>query len=276
MDHDMYLHPATQSNLDRLRAFGYEILPPEHGVLASGLVGWGRLPDLDKIFARSSEIIRTRPISDQSLAGKRVLVTAGPTHEAIDPVRFISNGSTGTMGFALAQAAAGRGADVTLVAGPSDLPTPAGVKRIDVVSAAEMARAVSENAQADVVIMAAAVADYRPATASNSKIKKKDAAISLSLEPTTDILKALGASKQEGQVLIGFAMETDDAEANAQAKLKAKNLDWIVVNNLREKGAGFGTSTNKVTLIGADGRREDLPVLDKRVLASRLLDVILR
>ncbi|HEX9659037.1 MAG TPA: bifunctional phosphopantothenoylcysteine decarboxylase/phosphopantothenate--cysteine ligase CoaBC [Rhodothermales bacterium] len=275
MDHDMYLHPATQSNLDRLRAFGYEILPPEHGELASGLVGWGRLPDLDTIVARSSEIMSVRPISDQSLSGKRVLVTAGPTREAIDPVRFISNGSTGSMGFALAQAAAGRGADVTLIAGPSSLPTPAGVKRIDVVSATEMARAVSDNAQADVVIMAAAVADFRPATASHSKIKKKDAVMSLSLEPTTDILKSLGASKREGQVLIGFAMETDDAEANARAKLEAKNLDWIVVNNLREKGAGFGTSTNKVTLLGADGRKEDFPVLDKRVLASRLLDAIL-
>lgn len=274
MDHDMYLHPATQDNLERLRTFGYEILPPEHGELASGLIGWGRLPDLDAIFAKASEIVAFRSTSNQSLAGKTVLVTAGPTREPIDPVRFISNGSTGTMGFTLAEAAASRGANVTLVAGPTDKPTPSGVNRIDVVSAAEMADAVADNADADVVIMAAAVADYRPAAASTSKVKKKDAAMSLPLEPTADILKSLGASKRTGQILIGFAMETDDAEANARAKLESKKLDWIVLNNLREQGAGFGTSTNRVTLIGADGRTEDFPLLQKRVLAGRLLDAI--
>lgn len=274
MDHDMYVHPATQQNLETVASYGYEILPPEHGELASGLVGLGRLPDLESIVAKTYQTAQTRQAGNTSLSGKRVLVTAGPTREAIDPVRFVSNGSTGTMGFALARAAASRGADVTLVAGPTRAVTPHGVKRIDVVSAGDMAEAVASNADVDVVIMAAAVADYRPASASSSKIKKKDAAMSLDLEPTTDILKKLGAEKRNGQILVGFAMETDDAEANARRKLVEKKLDWIVVNNLREQGAGFGTGTNRVTLFDADGGRLDFPVLDKQVLADRLLDVI--
>ncbi len=275
MDHDMYLHPATQHNLDVLRSFGYEVMDPDHGELASGLVGWGRLPEPPLILEHVAAFLENQPRANSSLSGKRVLVTAGPTREAIDPVRFISNGSTGTMGFALAEAAAGRGADVTLVAGPSGIRTPSGVRRIDVTSAAEMADAVAANADADVVIMAAAVADYRPATSSDSKIKKQDATLNLSLEPTTDILRGLGQAKRDGQILIGFAMETDDGEANARRKLDAKKLDWIVLNNLREKGAGFGTGTNRVTALGAAGQREDFPVLDKRVLAQRLLDLML-
>lgn len=274
MDHDMYLHPATQHNIERLRTYGYEILPPEHGELASGLTGWGRLPELDVIFSTAAETIAARPSSQSTLSGKRILVTAGPTREAIDPVRFISNGSTGTMGFALAEAAAARGGDVTLVTGPSNATTPAGVKRIDVVTAREMAETVAANAGADVVIMAAAVADYRPSKAAESKIKKKDEALSLELEPTTDILKSLGRKKRDNQILVGFAMETDNAEINAKRKLDEKNLDWIVVNSLRESGSGFGTGTNRVTLIGTDDRREEFPVLDKRVLAGKLLDVL--
>jgi phosphopantothenoylcysteine decarboxylase/phosphopantothenate--cysteine ligase len=274
MDHDMYLHPATQGNLERLRTFGYEVQPPDHGELASGLTGWGRLPDLDTILSKSVETIAAHPPASSVLKGKRILVTAGPTREPIDPVRFISNGSTGTMGFALAEAAAARGAEVTLVAGPSNATTPIGVTRIDVQTAAEMAESVAGNADADVIIMAAAVADYRPATSSDSKIKKKDEALALALEPTTDILKSLGKTRKEGQVLVGFAMETDNVDANARRKLEEKRLDWIIVNNLREAGAGFGPDTNRVTVIGANGRREEFPILDKRVLANRLLELL--
>jgi len=178
------------------------------------------------------------------------------------------------MGFALAEAAAARGAEVTLVAGPSNATTPIGVTRIDVRTAAEMAESVAGNADADVIIMAAAVADYRPATSSDSKIKKKDEALVLALEPTTDILKSLGKTRKEGQILVGFAMETDNVDANARRKLEEKRLDWIIVNDLRETGAGFGPDTNRVTVIGANGRREELPILDKRVLANRLLELL--
>ena len=253
MDHDMYLHPATQANLERLRSFGYEILPPGHGALASGRIGWGRLPDLDDITARSIEVIEARSAEATLLKGRSVLVTAGPTREPIDPVRYVSNRSTGTMGFALAEAAARRGAEVTLVTGPTNALTPDGVRRIDIESAAEMAAAVDAAKNVDIVVMAAAVADYRPKHAADSKIKKDDAGLSLDLERTVDILKTLGAAKKTGQTLIGFAMETEDGLNNARAKLESKNLDWIVLNNLRDKGAGFGTDTNRVILIGADG-----------------------
>ena len=273
MDHDMYLHPATQSNLARLEAFGYHLLPPEHGELASGLEGWGRLPESAVIQTRVNEILATsEPTKD--LAGKSVLVTAGPTREAIDPVRFISNRSTGTMGFAMAAAAAERGARVTLVAGPTSLETPRTVDRIDVTTAAEMHAAVSRRADADIVIMAAAVADYRPTSKSDSKIKKSEGTPRLELDKTTDILAELGKLKRDDQTLVGFAMETDDAESNARRKLNEKNADWIVLNNLRERGAGFGTDTNKVTLFGKNGSKREFPVQSKRSLARELLNAI--
>ena len=275
MDHDMYLHPATEQNLARLRSFGYEVVPPAFGPLASGLEGWGRMPEPAEILRRILLRIGRSAASDRrasALAGKTVLVTAGPTREAIDPVRFISNHSTGTMGFALAAEAARRGARVILVSGPSGLPTPPGVHRIDVESADEMYAAVQPHRESDVVIAAAAVADYAPREARTSKIKKTDADLVLPLRRTKDILAEIGALDRPGQVRIGFALETDDELVNARSKLASKNLHFIVANNPNRPGSGFGTSTNHVTLIGRDGLTSELPPMPKDVLASELLD----
>lgn len=277
MDHDMFLHPATQANLDRLRSFGHEVMPPDEGPLASGLVGQGRMPEPDAIFAlvveRLGEVTReTHDAPRQTLAGKRVLVTAGPTREPIDPVRVITNPSTGTMGYALAEAAARRGAAVTLVSGPTALDAPPGVRRIDVTTAEEMHAAVQPHADADLVFMVAAVADYTPVEPAASKLKKQDADLTLRLRRTLDILADLGRRKRNGQVLVGFAMETDDGLNHARGKLAAKNLDWIVLNNLREPGAGFGTGTNRVLLLSKDGHEETLPLLPKRAVAEAILD----
>lgn len=279
MDHDMYVHPATQDNLARLRGFGYQVMPAEHGALASGLVGEGRLPEPEQIFARVAAALGALPddappeAPTDALAGKRVLVTAGPTREAFDPVRFITNHSTGTMGYALAAAAARRGAEVTLISGPTALDAPPGVTRVDVTTADEMHAAVqARRAETDVVLMAAAVADYAPAETSASKLKKGPDALTLALRRTPDILAALGNPKQHGQVLVGFAMETEDGLDHARRKLEAKNLDLIVLNLLNEPGAGFGTGTNRVTLLHGDGRREDLPLMPKRDVAEAILD----
>ncbi len=274
MDDDMWKHPATKGNLDRLRGFGHTILEPEYGELASGLVGNGRLPEPETIFAFVGDWIEREAMVDRSLAGRNVLVTAGPTREAIDPVRFLSNGSTGTMGFALAKEAARRGADVVLLSGPVSLPTPAGVKRVDVVSAEDLYAAVMENAQADLVIAAAAVADYAPTAVNEHKTKKGDGDLAVALRRTTDVLAALGERKQSGQVLVGFALETENGEANAIGKLERKNLDWIVLNHANEEGAGFGTTTNRVLVIGSDGSRHELPKMGKSILAEKLLDII--
>ena len=274
MDRDMYLHPATRANLDRLESFGHRIIPPETGELASGLIGTGRLPDPADIVTRiASEL----GLSNQKkLQNKRVLVTAGPTRESIDPVRFISNHSTGAMGYAIAGAAQHLGADVILVSGPTGLPTPVGVTRIDVSSAAEMADAVFAHRDADIVFMAAAVADYTPAEYSSSKVKKSESSLSIPLKRTTDILEELGKKKHSGQLLVGFALETDHALENALSKLSKKNLDWIVLNNPKEEGAGFGLSTNKVTLIQRNGNQEALPLMPKQELAEFLLDRVLQ
>lgn len=270
MDHDMWLHPATQANLDLLRARGTRVMEPAHGELASGLVGPGRLPEPDAILER---IIRE--LTPRTLEGHRVLVTAGPTREYLDAVRFLSNPSTGTMGFALAAEAARRGATVTLIAGPVGLKTPDGVRRLDVVSADEMrAATLAEAASADLVLMTAAVADYAPAERHAHKVKKEDGPATLALRRTPDILAELGATKRSGQTLVGFAMETDDGEAHARAKLERKHLDFIVLNLLNEPGAGFGPGTNRVTLFDAAGGRTDLPVLPKSEVAARLLDVV--
>ena len=270
MDHDMFVHPAVRRNLDELAAFGYEIMPPSHGELASGLIGEGRLPEPAEIFARAAE----RLTRAATLKGTRILVTAGPTREHFDPVRFISNPSSGKMGFALAEAAARRGADVTLVAGPSSLETPHGVERIDVISAADMYEAVMARRDADVVLMAAAVADYTPADRSEHKTKKSEGDATMALVRTRDILAELGAAKNERQVLVGFAMETEDGIANATGKVEAKNLDWIVLNHLNEKGSGFGVDTNQVVLLRRDGAREDLPLMSKDAVARTILDRI--
>jgi len=274
MDHDMYLHPATQANLDRLRSFGYEVMPPGFGALASGLTGHGRMPEPSEIFARVHEKLADRATAETSFSGQKVLVTAGPTREALDPVRFLTNHATGTMGFALAEAAARRGADVTLVSGPTSLPTPPGVTRVDVVSANDMHRAAQAHKDADFVIAAAAVADFTPETTSTSKIKKSGDAMTLHLRATPDILAVLGREKRPGQVLVGFALETDDGPANARRKLEKKNLDWIVLNNPTEEGAGFGPGTNRVTLIHRSEEAEQLPLMPKRDVAEALLDRI--
>ena len=295
MDVDMYRHPAVRKNLDRLREMGYEVMEAAYGPLASGLVGEGRMPEPSDIFARV-EALLGGTTSSSPLSGKRVLVSAGPTRESIDPVRFLTNHSTGTMGFALAAAAQRRGAHVTLVSGPTDLDTPPGVTRTDVVTADEMYEAVLLHSDADVVIMAAAVADYAPADSSPSKIKKSETELVLRLRKTRDILAGLAEarsardrassavhddergrltpSSRPRQVLVGFAAETDDVLANAQKKLESKNLDWIVANNLREAGAGFGKETNRVTLIRRDGHREELPLDSKHAVAEAILDRI--
>ena len=271
MDHDMWNHPATQRNVATLRADGVEVVPPAHGELASGLVGDGRLPEPDVLVEHVGRWIgdeRPRPLS-----GTHVLVTAGPTREAIDPVRFLSNGSTGQMGFALAEAAARRGARVTLIAGPVHLGTPPGVDRVDVVTADDLLAAALSH-DPDVVIAAAAVSDYAPAQTSDRKLKKGDGGLTLPLRRTPDVLAALGARRRDGQTLVGFALETHDGEAHARAKLERKGLDWIALNVQGEAGAGLGAATNRVTLLGADGARVEIPLASKAEVAGAIVDAV--
>jgi len=248
------------------------VIPPDEGDLASGLKGPGRLPEIQVII----EVVEhTLDKSAQDLKGKKILVTAGPTFESIDPVRFLGNRSSGKMGFALARAAAQRGAEVTLIAGPVSLETPRSVHRIDVESAAQMHDAVQAHAsKVHAVIMAAAVADYRPRAEAKKKIKKQGPAESLTLElaGTPDILLSLGEKKKKGTVLVGFALETDNELHNAQEKLKKKNLDFIVMNSLKEKGAGFGTDTNVVTIVPRRGKIEKLPLMSKFDVANEILN----
>jgi len=286
MDRDMYRHRTTQDNLKRLREIGYTVMPTAHGELASGLEGPGRLPEPEAIRERVAELLADRDTSaappgraaspeeqGASMESTRVLVTAGPTHEPVDPVRVFTNRSTGTMGHALAAAAARRGADVTLVSGPTTLEPPAGVEVVRVETAEEMHEAVQARREtADLVLMAAAVADYTPVERSDSKRKKDEAELTLRFRRTPDILKTLGEHRRPDQTLVGFALETDDERENARRKLADKNLDWIVLNNPTEAGAGFGRSTNRVTLIGSGGTDEDLPKLPKSELAEVLLD----
>ncbi|MFB3133283.1 MAG: bifunctional phosphopantothenoylcysteine decarboxylase/phosphopantothenate--cysteine ligase CoaBC [Rhodothermales bacterium] len=278
MDHDMVHHPATQANLERLRSFGYAVMTPGYGELASGLVGDGRMPEPEEIFTRVVEMLMSSASDNPAagpLAGKHVLVTAGPTREPIDPVRVLTNPSTGSMGYAMAEAAARRGARVTLISGPTALATPDGITRIDVTTAEEMHTAVQAHHDADLVIMAAAVADYAPVNPAPAQIKKQDGELTIRFRRTPDILATLGQHKAPGQTLVGFAMETDDGLENARRKLASKNLDWIVLNNLKEEGAGFGIGTNRVTLIHHSGRTEELPLMPKREVAEALLDRIL-
>ncbi|PSQ74555.1 MAG: bifunctional phosphopantothenoylcysteine decarboxylase/phosphopantothenate--cysteine ligase CoaBC [Bacteroidetes bacterium QH_7_64_110] len=285
MDRDMYRHAATQDNLKRLREIGYAVMPAEHGELASGLVGKGRMPEPASILERGADMIGEYDSStngasdpeDSLLTGSEVLVTAGPTREPLDPVRVLTNPSTGTMGYALAEAAAQRGASVTLVSGPTTLDPPPGAEVIHVQTAEEMNEAVQARRDtADYVFMAAAVADYTPADPSSTKRKKEDTDedLVLHLRRTPDILKTLGARKRPDQVLVGFALETDDALENARRKLEEKNLDWIAVNNPTEEGAGFGP-TNRVTLLRRDGPPEELPLMPKADVAEALLDRVL-
>lgn len=272
MDHDMYIHPATKANLERLRGWGYHVLSPEFGELASGLIGEGRLPEPETIVAAATSIAASSARRRSDLAGKHVLVTAGPTREAVDPVRYLSNRSSGRMGFAVARAAARRGARVTLVSGPTLIESPPGVQLERVTTAAEMYEAVLRHADADVVVAAAAVSDYAPTIVSDLKLKKDDGLRTIALEPTVDILADVGGRKRMDQVLIGFALETHDEMANARRKLEAKNLDWIVVNNPLVEGAGFEGDTNRVTLLSADGDTIELPLLTKDEVADAILD----
>ncbi|MGA9408359.1 MAG: bifunctional phosphopantothenoylcysteine decarboxylase/phosphopantothenate--cysteine ligase CoaBC [Bacteroidota bacterium] len=271
MDVDMYLNEATQKNLSALRERGYHILPAAEGELASGLTGPGRLPEPDAIVAFVDSIIKKTPLD---LKGKKILVTAGPTQEPIDPVRFIGNRSTGKMGFAIANAAAQRGADVTLISGPVALGTPKNVSRVDVETAEQMHEAVTKHAKkCDAIIMSAAVADYAPKRPAANKIKKSESmeGLTLELKPTSDILRDLGA-KKNGTVLVGFALETQDELKNAKDKLRKKNLDFIVLNSTRDEGSAFGSDTNVVTVISKDGKSERLSKMPKFDVATEILN----
>ena len=269
MDCDMFCHEATQENLAKLRERGVVILESPEGELASGLMGKGRMMEPEQIVEAVDKLLST----EQTLAGKRVMVTAGATIEAIDPVRYISNHSTGKMGYAIADALAKRGAEVVLVSGKTALQTPQGVRRVDVCSAEEMYQAsVAEFEAADCAVMCAAVADYTPVEVSATKIKKSDASFSIELRKTKDIAFELGKVKGSRKI-VGFALETDNEQVNAEKKLAEKNLDMIVLNSLRDEGAGFGHDTNKVSFIDAK-EREELPLLEKKEVAERIADRI--
>ena len=269
MDCDMFGHIATQENLAKLRERGVVILESPEGELASGLTGKGRMMEPEQIVEAIDRLLSM----EQTLAGKRVMVTAGATIEAIDPVRYISNHSTGKMGYAIADALAKRGAEVVLVSGKSALATPQGVRRVDVGSAEEMYEAsVKEFEKVDCAVMCAAVADYTPVEVSASKIKKSDESFTIELRKTKDIARELGRVKGSRKI-VGFALETDNEQLNAEKKLEEKNLDMIVLNSLRDEGAGFGHDTNKVTFIDAT-QREELPLLAKSEVAERIADRI--
>ena len=274
MDLEMFADPATAHNLDLLRQRGVHTIGPESGELASGLQGAGRMTEpMDIVHRLATDLMEGSP-----LAGKRILVTAGPTREAIDPVRYIGNRSSGRMGFAIAEEAAARGARVELVTGPVELTTDRpGIVRTDVESAADMAEACKERApEADIVIMSAAVADHRPAAPAGSKIKKDEGHLELVLERTEDILAWIGKRRRPGQVIAGFALETEEGLESARGKLERKGLDLVVLNSLQDEGAGFGHATNKVTLVTRDKDPERLPLLPKAEVARRILDAIER
>ena len=271
MNTKMYENPVTQDNLSTLRRYGWEVAEPASGHLACGTEGKGRLPEPEELL----ELCLHDIAREKDLCGKRVLVTAGPTREALDPVRYLTNRSSGRMGYAIAKAAARRGAEVTLVSGPTALPRPGYMEIVDVESAQEMFDAVTSRApDMDIIIKAAAVADYRPADVAEDKIKKKDGDLSIPLERTQDILGTLGQRKREGQFLCGFSMETRDLIENSRKKLTKKNLDMVAANNVKVEGAGFGVETNVLTLITAEGEKE-LPLMSKDAAADALLDAIL-
>lgn len=274
MDLDMMVHPSTRRNLDLLRSYGNHIIEPESGELASGLVGKGRMEEPEKIVEVLDRFFATR----EDLRGKKMLITAGPTHEKIDPVRFIGNYSSGKMGYAIAEAAASRGAEVTLVSGPVSLhvSNPA-INVVDVESAREMLAACEEAfPQSDIAVMCAAVADYAPTSVATSKIKREHDEIPvITLVKNPDIAATLGHEKKKDQILVGFALETDHELENAFDKLGRKNLDMIVLNSMRDSGAGFGVDTNKVTILTSDNRRLEFSLKPKTEVANDILDTIL-
>jgi phosphopantothenoylcysteine decarboxylase / phosphopantothenate---cysteine ligase len=270
MNSNMFEHPATQRNLERLKADGCAVMAPGEGELACKTIGPGRLPEPDTIVDRLTALLTAH-----DLAAKSVLVTAGPTREAIDPVRFISNPSSGKMGYAIARAAEYRGARVTLISGPVALPPPLNVEVVPVTTADEMARAVFERSpQADVIIKVAAVSDYRPVRTHDHKIKKGEGRVELVLERTTDILQAVCRRKRVGQVVVGFAAETRDMEIYARRKVAEKNLDLIAANLIGPADSGFAADTNRMTLFFADGRQTVLEAMDKDAVAHLILDRI--
>lgn len=270
MDLDMYAHVSTQANLATLRERGVKVIEPGEGELASGLSGKGRMAEPEQIVEEIDTLLCEKK---KSLAGRRFIVTAGATIEAIDPVRYITNHSTGKMGYAIAGELAARGADVRLISGRTSLPVPQGVERVDVLSAAEMyAAATAQWEHADGAVMCAAVADYTPCEVADRKIKKSDDDMSIRLRRTEDIAARLGADKG-GRILVGFALETDDEQTHAEAKLVKKNFDFVVLNSLRDAGAGFRGDTNKVALIDRSSRT-DYPLMSKREVAAIIVDRI--
>ena len=272
MDLDMWRHPSTRENVRRLQAFGNHLIPVGHGELASGLVGEGRMAEPEEIV----EHLRRFWAKAQSLAGRKIVITAGPTYEPIDPVRFIGNRSSGKMGVALADAAARRGAEVTLILGPSGLsPREDSVKLLRVQTAIEMHQAARDAFQgADIGILAAAVADYRPQEAAAQKIKKTGETLHLELVKNPDIAANLGQEKKPGQLLVGFALETENEMANAQSKLEKKNFDLIVLNSLQDEGAGFNYDTNKITILGKDNKIRKFELKSKTAVAGDILDEV--
>ena len=271
MNTNMYENPVTKDNLAILRRYGWEIVDPASGHLACGATGKGRLPEPEDLL----EVCLHALAHEKDMAGKRLLVTAGPTQEALDPVRYLTNHSSGRMGYSIAKAAARRGAQVTLVSGPTALKKPAYVETVDVVSAQDMYEAVTSRAKdMDIIVKAAAVADYRPATLADNKIKKQDGDMAIPLARTKDILGALGENKRPGQFLCGFSMETENMVENSKKKLEKQHLDLIAANNVKVAGAGFGVDTNILTLITPEGMTE-LPLMSKDAAADALLDAIL-
>ena len=270
MDLDMYAHPSTQQNLKTLQGYGNRIIEPQSGFLASGLEGKGRMEEPEVIVKALDDFFSAQPASP--ISGKKILITAGPTYEKIDPVRFIGNYSSGKMGFALAAECARRGAEVTLVAGPVSLSTPEGVNRINVESCEEMYQAsVKAFPDMDAAILCAAVADFRPSTVADQKIKREKDDLVLRLEPTHDIAAQLGTLKKGNQRLVGFALETNDEEVNAQKKLQRKNLDFIVLNSTRNEGTTFRSDDNQISIISAQGQK-DFPKKPKTEVASDIID----
>ena len=273
MNVNMWNHTATQENVEMLRARGVKVVDPAEGYLACGMIGAGRLAGQEDIVAAVREALKK---TQRDLEGETALITAGPTCEDLDPVRYITNRSSGKMGYAVAEAAVRRGAKVILISGPVSLDAPAGVERIDVRTAKEMHHAVAERiANSSIAILAAAVADYRPVERHAEKIKKSDAALTIFLEPTTDILAEVARNKGQ-KIVVGFAAETDHVAENARKKLSAKNADLIVANDVTAEGAGFDHDTNIVTLFSRDGRDLALPKMSKSEVAQRILDEVVR
>ncbi len=272
MDLDMYKHVTTQQNVVKLQQMGYHLIEPASGELASGLEGKGRMQEPEIIFSVLNDFFKYK----DDFKGKQVLISAGPTHEPIDPVRFIGNSSSGLMGIEIAKSFAERGAQVDLVLGPTHLKAEHnGITVHNVQTAEQMEKAcTSLFSKSDIAVMAAAVADFTPKDKTSSKIKKEAGLKNIELVPTTDILAGLGAAKKSHQLLIGFALETDNEIANATSKLKRKNLDIIVLNSLKDKGAGFGVSTNKVTIINRNNKHTELPLMTKKEVARKLTDTI--